>query len=401
MRAALLLLSSVGVAATVPWILASCATVDSGGDFTDPPTYLPETGAVDGGAPAVDAAPDAGSCDASNPDCVTTPISCAEADWCPVPTGTSALYALTAVWGSSAGDVWAAGSGGTIIHWDGAVWAPLPAPESLKNTFRVVWGSGPNDVWVATATDLVFHSDGIANGTTTWTHAPNPTGDQYNTAPIYSGWGAAAGAPRFGARTFTRIDSDGNWGSGNQVVASARDGGVDWVLEPGSATVNGIWGASADDVWLVGDNSGSVPWQLGWTAHGVRDSGGQLVWSDVDSQAGVVLHAVWGSSASDVWAVGDTGVIRHIGAGASQWEVSPSPTGEVLHAVWGSSASDVWAVGDSGTILHWDGAIWKPSVAAFELNRTRPHLYGIWGSGPNDVWIVGDGVALHFAGGAK
>jgi len=110
---------------------------------------------------------------------------------------------------------------------------------------------------------------------------------------------------------------------------------------------------------------------------------------------------VWGSSASDVWAVGDKGTIRHIAAGDTQWEIVTSPTKEPLHGLWGSSPNDVWAVGDSGTILHWDGATWSPSVAALPVNKKKPHLYGIWGSGPDDVWIVGDGIALHHTGGTK
>jgi hypothetical protein len=37
--------------------------------------------------------------------------------------------------------------------------------------------------------------------------------------------------------------------------------------------------------------------------------------------------------------------------GASWKPMDPGTTG-VLNGVWGSSANDVWAVGDDGTILH-------------------------------------------------
>lgn len=392
---------AAGLFVCVPWTIASCATTEEGAPIPLPHQAIPEAGPIDSGTSFdADAAPDH-TCDASDPECVTTPISCSEAAWCPIATGVSALYALTGIWGSSKDDVWAVGSGGSIFHWDGATWTPTPPSTPLKNTFRAIWGSGPKDVWVASATDLILHSDGFENGTASWELAPRATADDWNTAPIYAGWGSGPGAARFGSRAFMRTDSEGNSGAGNQIVATTQgDGSVGWSLEPGSATVKGIWGSSADDVWLVGDNSDSVSWQLGYTKHGVR-RGDELVWTEVDSQASVVLQAIWGSSAGDVWAVGDTGTIRHIGAGGTRWEIVSSPTREALHAVWGAAPNDVWAVGDSGTILHWDGASWTPSVAAFPMNRKRPHLYGVWGSGPNDVWIVGDGIALRFTGGAK
>ena len=74
---------------------------------------------------------------------------------------------------------------------------------------------------------------------------------------------------------------------------------------------------------------------------------------------------------------------------------------DIAHAIWGAADNDIWAVGESGAIIHWDGAAWAMSVAAFPVNKKKPHLYGVWGSGPNDVWIVGDGIALHSTGGAK
>ena len=39
------------------------------------------------------------------------------------------------------------------------------------------------------------------------------------------------------------------------------------------------------------------------------------------------------------------------------WQ-NPLPQGNHLWGTWGSSASDVYAVGDYGTILHYDGSGW-------------------------------------------
>ncbi len=381
--------------------LASCAATEADdGHAPVDPVVVPEAGADASLAADVEVPPD-GGCDASDPTCMAQPITCAEAAFCPVPTGVSAIHALTAVWGSSKDDVWAVGSGGTIVHWDGAVWTAAPQDQT-KNTFRAVWGSGPNDVWVASATDTIFHTTGFAGGPPTWTRAPMVSDDDFG-VPVFTAWGVAGGAPRFGGQAFVRFDDDFEVSFINQIIATRdAEGGIAWIWDRGAgrAMVNGMWGSSADDVWVVGDDS---TWDgaFGWTAHGTRTGDGDLVWTEVDSRAGAVLRAVWGSSADDVWAVGDAGKIRRIGANKTAWEIVPSPTPAVLRAVWGAAADDVWAVGDHGTILHWDGAAWKPSLAAFPANKKKPHLYGIWGSGPNDVWIVGDGIALRHTGGVK
>lgn len=66
---------------------------------------------------------------------------------------------------------------------------------------------------------------------------------------------------------------------------------------------------------------------------------------------GVPFNSVWGSSGSDVFAVGYGGAILHYGGSA--WKPMASRTGVRLVSVWGSSGSNVYAVGDLGTILHY------------------------------------------------
>jgi hypothetical protein len=112
-------------------------------------------------------------------------------------------------------------------------------------------------------------------------------------------------------------------------------------------------------------------------------------WTSVSSGTTSSLISVWGSWASDVWAVGGGGTILHWDGSA--WTSVSSGTTYVLYGVWGSWASDVWAVGYPdvafvGTILHWDGNAWT-SVFSDTTNR----LFGVWGSGAGDVWAVGSG----------
>ena len=75
----------------------------------------------------------------------------------------------------------------------------------------------------------------------------------------------------------------------------------------------------------------------------------------------------------------------------TQWISVVSPTRMNLHAVWGSSATDVWAVGHLQTIIHYDGTSWSTV-----RSKTTDILLDVWGSSSSDAWTVGTaGMALH------
>jgi len=65
-------------------------------------------------------------------------------------------------------------------------------------------------------------------------------------------------------------------------------------------------------------------------------------WSEMSSGTTSWLNDVWGSSASDVFAVGDTTILHYDGNG---WSEISSRTAMFLCDIWGSSASDIFAVG--------------------------------------------------------
>ena len=105
------------------------------------------------------------------------------------------------------------------------------------------------------------------------------------------------------------------------------------------------------------------------------------------------LKGVWGSSATDVFAVGESGMILHYDG--VEWIKMKSPTTEHLYGVWGSSGTNVFAVGASGTILHYNGLNWSDDVES----GTTEGLRAIWGTGINDIYSVGDsGTILQYDG---
>jgi hypothetical protein len=393
-------LSLAGLIAT----FASCATNNQDPVAAPGPTTLPEAASTDA-PPAAEpdaGSPDGGGCDAGDPSCNPRVVSCDEVAWCMPNTSGPIVHPLMAVWGSGKSDVWAVGSGGTILHYDGSVWKVTPS--GLKNTFYGVWGSGPSDVWIVSSTEIILHGSGFQNGTATWTTLATQV---FAERKVNAVWGSSPNDVRVAGSPFgLELPPPIYVGQGDQFVQSADgDGGTTWRPLVGSSAVTSIWGSSASDVWMTGDNSLTTSYERGKTMHGTpseagADAGGtddSLDWTSVDSQSNVTLQSVWGSSAADVWAVGAVGTIRHITPVDIRWQKVSSPTIETLNGVWGSGPNDIWAVGNSGTILHGDGTSFQLSTAQFPIGY-KPDLYGIWGSGPDDVWIVGDRVLLHYTG---
>ena len=157
---------------------------------------------------------------------------------------------------------------------------------------------------------------------------------------------------------------------------------------------NGVWGAGAN-VWAVGDNS---------ILHCTSST------QCVNEPAGSgVLLGVWGASATNVFAVGDGGrIVRYNG---STWSAMSSPTSRALARISGSSATDVWALGDS-VLLHYDGAQWRNIEMNLGLEDVRAHIptpaerifarplsLGLWARGPREVYLSGEsGVIARFDG---
>jgi photosystem II stability/assembly factor-like uncharacterized protein len=108
-----------------------------------------------------------------------------------------------------------------------------------------------------------------------------------------------------------------------------------------------------------------------------------------------VLFGVWGSSDTNIYAVGVDAILRSRDDGHT-WKRERTRFTGVLLAVWGADERHVWAVGDRGEILYSTGnGSWHR-----QESQTREDLYGIWGSGPDDVFVVGGGgVILHSSDG--
>jgi hypothetical protein len=170
-------------------------------------------------------------------------------------------------------------------------------------------------------------------------------------------------------------------------------------MESGTAfSLYGIWGSSANDVFTVGEPGGSFE-------SGIFHYDGQS-WTRQATEPGIILYSVWGSGAGDVFAVGSDplgtngydGAILHFDG--STWSPMPGPgvgsaDGAVevsFYSVWGSSGANVFAVGESyagfsrALVARYDGAGWTEMPLPSRDNRV---LTDVSGSSSQDVYAVG------------
>jgi uncharacterized protein YjdB len=181
--------------------------------------------------------------------------------------------------------------------------------------------------------------------------------------------------------------------SGQVTIAATANGMTGYALltvaVPGAEPVN-LWsemlgGLSADAVW--GSSATDIFAVSAWSTLHYDGTG----WSTMATQV-VNGRGVWGTSATDVYAVFSHGWIQHYDG--TSWSEMESGTGTNLNGVWGTSPTDIYAVGDAGTILHYDGTTWSTMASG-----TFGVLRDVWGTSATNVFAVGDiDRILHYDG---
>lgn len=382
-------------------VVVACAESSEDSRDTRPDAQLIEVPSSDAASEAEpsDAGPDAdGGCD-SLESALCAPTTCDGVDWCPEKTPADPRRAFTSVWGSSKSDVWAVGSAGAVLHFDGAAWKDSSVPTT--RTLFSVGGSGPNDVWIVGTYGTIYHGPKLDGGTAQWESMPIVPYAGAEEKLLSSVWSPSPDEVWLAGESL-RIPGQSKAATQyrGRVVA---DGGVAWQpMAPcaSCAFIAKVWGTGGGDIWSVGQQGEAYWATVPQPDAGDAGDAAVPVWVDVSSPSTEDLQAVWGSNNDDVWAVGRRGTLRRYHDQATEAEIVAAGTTEDLHAIWGSAANDVWAVGDFGTILHFDGTTWQSSTAALPVGR-KPHLYGVWGSAADDVWIVGEAIVLHFTGAKK
>jgi hypothetical protein len=144
---------------------------------------------------------------------------------------------------------------------------------------------------------------------------------------------------------------------------------------PATQALFAVWGFSASDVY----------------ATGYAPNGGLLhydgsTWSAI-APDGSIFQALWGSSPSDIFAGAYEAVWRWDG---SSWSTTTVAPGAYILSLWGFSSSDVYAATaaypEYSTIVHYDGNAWTEE---WNPGPNPTVLYAIWGDSPTDVFAVG------------
>ncbi len=418
--------------------------------------------------------------------------------WVAVPSATTGH--LWRIWGHAPDNIVAAGRWGVALHYDGSTWRRV-SPSWMTWDIAAVWSADGNDFFLSGNDGHIVRwnraADSwveLASGTLESLEALGGTGPEDVWA--VGGWTVPT-VLRYDGTAWTpdtsvpRVDPAGYYSlarrPGGQLVISGRAGGIlqreggSWRPMEGAATyaLRSVWGVSPQEVYAMGtavDDAGTsstivlrydgTSWTLPhWRPRvGSRDgwSGGDdlvLVHGDdslhrYDGTAweswsvpflDASLHALWGPSLDDLWAVGgpvgsgQPGVFRRSGGSWTPWSTEPPVTGvelldvtgwdtglllavgtggaalrrnaagtalealasgttETLRSVWALSATDAFAVGDNGTILRWDGTTWTTMSSAGDAWAGR-RLDGVWGSSPTNVFAVGElGTLVRYDG---
>ncbi len=105
-----------------------------------------------------------------------------------------------------------------------------------------------------------------------------------------------------------------------------------------------------------------------------------------------VLENIWGSSPTDVWAVGPGGdkdktIYRFNG---QQWVNDGISRPLAPTAVFGFAQNDVWLAGTLGDdIWHYDGTVLSKYQNYYVPGYPLTGIQGIWGDSPNNIYAVG------------
>lgn len=211
----------------------------------------------------------------------------------------------------------------------------------------------------------------------------------YRTLLVLLGVAALAGCPE--PEKDEPVDDTDTDGDAPDVWTTVASGLAGAVLS--------ITGTSADDVWFVGSQgNGSVPTLIHWDG---------AAWDTIDT-SGHLGDYWWGWAASedDLWIAGAGGRVRRYQRSTDTWTMDDTTAENLtLFGIWGSSASDVWAVGGDialgfSAAWHYDGAAWDLVDVPDEADAAGA-IYKVWGRSADDVWMVGSaGLAMHWDGAA-
>jgi hypothetical protein len=267
-------------------------------------------------------------------------------------TFTDAYTDGTSLWvTSSAGETW------TRQNED---WLNLPI-DSDEEEMNGIWGSG-------TGNSLKMVAVGAAGILAEW------DGET---------WEVASSSTAI----FYAVDGPKETG-GTELIAVG--GGGPWDNLTGEWTARQVDGdrLSLNDVWFDGTTAVAVGDDGAIATYSAEDD----KWTAEEHDSGLNLYGVSGNNSSDIWAVGEQGLVLHWNG--TKWLTVDIGTRANMWGVWSPSGNLAFVVGNNGSAYSIQGNI------VTELNTgVNEHLYAVTGTNEANVWAVGSkGLALHYDG---
>lgn len=190
------------------------------------------------------------------------------------------------------------------------------------------------------------------------------------------------------------------------IAGGAIGGGPGLLLRWDGKTITTVPTPGAHAFWWIHAISPAAMWLAGESGEVHSFDGTAVAKVDAGAPSNATLFGIWGASAGELWTVGGSfapggqkRVIQRLSAGA--WAAVDSPPDVDADATyfkaWGASAADAWIVGDRGVVLHWDGAKLERDTRVSGAER----FLTVHGCGAKDVWVVGGtvtGEVRHYDG---
>lgn len=337
-----------------------------------------------------------------------SPLACTIDGLCweaPLPFGMK-LMDVSAV---AANDVWAVGTQGSILHYDGNRWSfntSFSTPGGTQEDLQAVSASASNNAWIAGGGNGLVLSWNGSNWSSVNTGFTTFTSSVYTSGP---------GSVIVGERSAYALHyaATGPW-TRRQVAARIN-----------SSFLRGLSGTSASNVWAYGDGAALGSWNgTSWTTltqtytpSGIYSPGPGVAYmqhytSEMYRFNGTTvvmpptspitppstlsgIAGLWGIDANNIFTSGPTGVLYRFNG--TSWSTIQTPVKEVGQFVKGAGASpnDMWLVGPRGVVAHWDGT----KVTSDRANVFSGEITSAWGSSATDVWFVTDKATLiHYDG---
>jgi len=338
--------------------------------------------AFDGGGTSIVLPPDAGDPNAEV-DADEGEVPCAVGNLCrrAIPMKIGSVSTMS---GRSKTDVWAAGTHGLFLHWDGAQWSALGSDREVVETVSSLFLT-PSETWAVAGTRIIrrdLDPASVLRLDVSDAHYRALTSLAVIDDEVYVGY--ARGNLKFDAPVGVGkfVDLDGgelDSGSYTNLLEDGPPATLPASSQPENINVRAMFLVPGEALWVVGDRAMVARYPVTPVATGTVFP--MAVQRD--------LLAAW-SNGGELWASGADGTIVHFDGTA--WEVEESGTSASLQAIFGFSAKDIWAAGEEGTVLHYDGESWSK----LPIKNYQGTLRTIWGASPDDVWIGGEGAMFHW-----